>query len=268
MMMVLCLPALSDGKTLDLDADEEPAQVNAAPAADFTIPVKVNGKEVECGFWKGQDPADVAIEFGTLHSLDGKKIARLRQALQEEAQEQGLIVADDQKPTPYVRPKDKYNTAMAAKEGGGERRTVRTSEGLSIATLNDRFAQMQVATIKFAHSPFCQKFCTKENAGILGLAMSICGANLIWALVRYKKRKDTIKQKMEKLEEKHEEERERQKALFENCVSSSEAEALRGAFKNQIKSIQQREARAKAGMGPTEIKWGWPDWGYKRNMKD
>lgn len=46
MMMVLCLPALSDGKTLDLDADEEPAQVNAAPAADFTIPVKVNGKEV------------------------------------------------------------------------------------------------------------------------------------------------------------------------------------------------------------------------------
>jgi hypothetical protein len=158
----------------------------------------------------------VAIEFGTLHSLDGKKIARLRQALQEEAQEQGLVVADDQKPTPYVRPKDKYNTVMAAKEGGGERRTVRTSEGLSIATLNDRFAQMQVATIKvhgattlptsahrrpllcigsalnrvdvpaflqFAHSPFCQKFCTKENAGILGLAMSICGANLIWALV-------------------------------------------------------------------------------------
>lgn len=39
------------------------------------------------------------------------------------------------------------------------------------------------AFLQFAHSPFCQKFCTKENAGILGLAMSICGANLIWALV-------------------------------------------------------------------------------------
>lgn len=109
--------------------------------------------------------------------------------------------------------------------------------------------------------------------------------SLCCAEQRYKKRKDTIKQKMEKLEEKHEEERERQKALFENCVSSSvrhplagaalpsprdgvlchahlldcaaaaaaaeqEAEALRGAFKNQIKSIQKREARAKAGVRP------------------
>ena len=45
--------------------------------------------------------------------------------------------------------------------------------------------------------------------------------SLCCAEQRYKKRKDTIKQKMEKLEEKHEEERERQKALFENCVSSS-----------------------------------------------
>ena len=40
--------------------------------------------QIECGFWEGQDPVDVAIEFGTLHSLSASQIRKLRQVLTQE----------------------------------------------------------------------------------------------------------------------------------------------------------------------------------------
>lgn len=155
---------------LDLDADE----VVEAPTPDFTIPIKVNGQEVECGFWKGQDPADVAIEFGSLHQLDGKKIGRLRKALAAEAESRGLVLAEPA-PTQVVP------TEMPVHDGG--RRPGSNAHALSITKFTDKWAKMQVATIQFAHSPFCQKFCTRENGGVLGIAVAIAMINAIWATV-------------------------------------------------------------------------------------
>lgn len=255
-LLALFAQPAQTSKALDLDADEETTEPATAP--EFTIPVKIHGKEVECGFWKGQDPADVAIEFGSRHELDGKKIGRLRKAIEAEAVEKGLIAATPVSVNPYTPEKEKYNEATG--------KSIRTAEGLSVATFNDRFAQMQVATIKFAHSPFCQKFCTKENGSVLGIAMLIALGNVCWALTRYKNRREAVKQKLQRLEEQREQERERQKQLFENCVSSAEADALRGAFKNQINAIKQQEARMRAQ--EPRIKWGWPDWGSKKPIRD
>ena len=113
---------------LDLDALHDDA-----PPAAFEIPVKVNGQEVDCGFWPGQDPASVAIEFGSLHQLEGKQISRLRQALADEAAARGLL--DDSR-TPVAR------TRVDAPAG---------TQGLAVTRLTDRWAAMQVATVRFAH---------------------------------------------------------------------------------------------------------------------
>ena len=48
-------------------------------SAAFTI--EFDGLREHCGFWKGRDPAEVAMEFGRRHSLDSRKIEKLRQAL-------------------------------------------------------------------------------------------------------------------------------------------------------------------------------------------
>ena len=85
--LFLLLAAGAEATTpLDLDALQDDA-----PPAAFEIPVKVNGQEVDCGFWPGQDPASVAIEFGSLHQLEGKQISRLRQALADEAAARELL---------------------------------------------------------------------------------------------------------------------------------------------------------------------------------
>lgn len=196
----------------------------------------------------------MAIEFGTLHSLDGKKIGRLRKAITDEAVKQGLMRDPDAN---QVQP------AVAKEVPKQDTVVIKSAMPLAISQLNERWANVQVATIKFAHSPFCQKFCTKENGGVVGIALLIAFLNAAWALMRYQKRKDKVKKKMEKLEELHEEQRQQQKELFENSVSASEAEALRGAFKNQIKSIQKKRLEAEANGG-----WSLPSFGTRKNIKD
>ena len=175
-IVLLAPAAYADGgaETLDLDADE----VEAAPTPDFTIPIKVNGQQVECGFWKGQDPADVAIEFGSLHQLDGKKIARLRKALTDEAETRGLL-AEEPAPGPAPAPSQLVPTDNAAPT---EHERL-SANALSITRFQDKWAKMQVATIQFTHSPFCQKFCTRENAGVMGIAVSIAIFNACWAML-------------------------------------------------------------------------------------
>ena len=128
--LFLLLAAGAEATTpLDLDALQDDA-----PPAAFEIPVKVNGQEVDCGFWPGQDPASVAIEFGSLHQLEGKQISRLRQALADEAAARGLL--DDSR-APVAR------TRVDAPAG--------TQQGLAVTRLTDRWAAMQVATVRFAH---------------------------------------------------------------------------------------------------------------------
>jgi hypothetical protein len=169
----LAPPAAADpgggAAPLDLDAEE----VIAAPTPDFTIPIKVNGQEVECGYWKGQDPADVAIEFGSLHQLDGKKISRLRKAIAAEAETRGLL---DTEPAPAP-------TQVVPAETSAPDRSRPGAHALSITRFQDKWAKMQVATIQFAHSPFCQKFCTKENGGVMGVAVAIAIINAVWAMM-------------------------------------------------------------------------------------
>ena len=127
--LFLLLAAGAEATTpLDLDALHDDA-----PPAAFEIPVKVNGQEVDCGFWPGQDPASVAIEFGSLHQLEGKQISRLRQALADEAAARGLL--DDSR-APVARTRV---DAPAA------------TQGLAVTRLTDRWAAMQVATVRFAH---------------------------------------------------------------------------------------------------------------------
>ena len=127
--LFLLLAAGAEATTpLDLDALQDDA-----PPAAFEIPVKVNGQEVDCGFWPGQDPASVAIEFGSLHQLEGKQISRLRQALADEAAARGLL--DDSR-APVAR------TRVDAPAG---------TQGLAVTRLTDRWAAMQVATVRFAH---------------------------------------------------------------------------------------------------------------------
>ena len=87
-------------------------------------------------------------------------------------------------------------------------------------------------------------------------------------LQRYKRRKDAIKEKLKRLEEEEEVRREEQKKMFAENFSQSEASALAGAFSNQIKSIRKREAEKTQNNDLSSIKWGWPEWGNRRNMKD
>lgn len=136
----------------------------------------MNGQQVECGYWKGQDPADVAIEFGSLHQLDGKKIARLRKAITEEAETRGLL-AEESSPGP---PPSQLVPTDITEPAENQRLSV---NALSITRLQDKWAKMQVATIQFAHSPFCQKFCTQENAGVLGIAVAVAIFNGAWAML-------------------------------------------------------------------------------------
>ena len=128
--LFLLLAAGAEATTTPLDLD---ALQDDAPPAAFEIPVKVNGQEVDCGFWPGQDPASVAIEFGSLHQLEGKQISRLRQALADEAAARGLL--DDSR-APVAR------TRVDAPAG---------TQGLAVTRLTDRWAAMQVATVRFAH---------------------------------------------------------------------------------------------------------------------
>lgn len=178
--IVLVAPtAYADGgaETLDLDAEE----VDAAPTPDFTIPIKVNGQQVECGYWKGQDPADVAIEFGSLHQLDGKKISRLRKAIAAEAETRGLLA---EAPAPASEPASAPSQLVPADAAAPAESPKRPgAHALSITRFQDKWAKMQVATIQFAHSPFCQKFCTRENAGVMGIAVSIAIFNACWAML-------------------------------------------------------------------------------------
>jgi hypothetical protein len=179
-IMLLAPTAYADGgdaEPLDLDADD----VDDAPTPDFTIPVKVNGQQVECGYWKGQDPADVAIEFGSLHQLDGKKISRLRKAIADEAEARGLLAAQ---PAPASEPTSAPSQLVPTDAAAPAEDNMRPGAyALSITRFQDKWAKMQVATIQFAHSPFCQKFCTRENAGVMGIAVSIAIFNACWAML-------------------------------------------------------------------------------------
>ena len=86
---------------------------------------------------------------------------------------------------------------------------------------------------------------------------------------RYKRRKDAVKEKLKRLEEEEEVRREEQKRMFAESFSETEAAALAGAFTNQIKNIRNREAETQQDAGDlSSIKWGWPEWGNRRQMKD
>jgi hypothetical protein len=87
------------------------------------------------------------------------------------------------------------------------------------------------------------------------------------AAQRYKRRKDAVKEKLARLEEEEQLRRVEQKKMFSENFSQAEATALAGAFGNQIKSIRKREAEAQKPDGAS-IKWGWPEWGNRRQMKD
>ena len=51
----------STAAVLNLDDD---AEQDASEEPIFTLPITVKGAQVECGYFEGQDPVDVAIEFG------------------------------------------------------------------------------------------------------------------------------------------------------------------------------------------------------------
>lgn len=85
---------------------------------------------------------------------------------------------------------------------------------------------------------------------------------------RYKRRKDAVKAKLERLEAEEAERRVEQKKMFAENFSETEAAALAGAFGNQIKAIRKRDATAKNNNNLPSIKWGWPEWGNRRQMKD
>lgn len=85
---------------------------------------------------------------------------------------------------------------------------------------------------------------------------------------RYKRRKDAIKEKLARLEEEEAERRVGQKKMFAENFTEGEASALSGAFGNQIKAIRRAEAASQNSGGEQTIKWGWPEWGNRRQMKD
>ena len=86
---------------------------------------------------------------------------------------------------------------------------------------------------------------------------------------RYKRRKDAVKEKLKRPEEEEAARRVEQKKMFAESFSETEAAALAGAFTNQIKSIRKREAEAQKSNGDlSSIKWGWPEFGNRRQMKD
>lgn len=56
--------------------------------------------------------------------------------------------------------------------------------------------------------------------------------------------------------------------MFAENFTEGEASALSGAFGNQIKAIRRAEAASQNSGGEQTIKWGWPEWGNRRQMKD
>lgn len=123
---------------------------------------------------------------------------------------------------------------------------------------------------------------------VVGVAVAVAAINACWATVvsaclaavahaaadgcflgiqRYKRRKDAVKAKLVALEEEDQARRTAQSKLFAETFSESEASALTGAFRNQIKAIRKREAEAQESRGETAVRFGWPAWG-RRQMKD
>ena len=72
---------------------------------------------------------------------------------------------------------------------------------------------------------------------------------------RYKRRKDAVKAKLVALEEEDQARRTAQSKIFAETFSESEASALTGAFRNQIKAIRKREAEAQESRGETDARY-------------
>ena len=123
---------------------------------------------------------------------------------------------------------------------------------------------------------------------VVGVAVAVAAINACWATVvsaclpavvhagadgcflgiqRYKRRKDAVKAKLVALEEEDQARRTAQSKIFAETFSESEASALTGAFRAQIKAIRKREAEAQESRGETAVRFGWPAWG-RRQVKD
>eukprot|EP01052_Picozoa_sp_SAG31_P085126 SAG31_NODE_45557_length_258_cov_0.899371_1_plen_85_part_11 len=61
-MAVVQVTGDTDASVLNLD---EHVEQDAAEQPLFTLPITVKGAQVECAYFDGQDPVDVAIEFGS-----------------------------------------------------------------------------------------------------------------------------------------------------------------------------------------------------------
>lgn len=244
---------------LDLDIDEEQ---DKATEPLFTLPITVKGEQIECGFWEGQDPVDVAIEFGTLHSLSASQIRKLRQVLTQEVNDRLGEGASPGRAQTHVAPHDSATPKHTPPP-------VHSNVlGLRIAELHDSWASAQMATVNFAHSSFCQKHCTTENAGVLGVLATMISINAIWACIRYKGRKDKIKVKLERLAKEEAEMRKEQQEVFNETFTKGEIDALRGAMVSNLKGIRRREAETTAIQEGTQFKFGWPSWGNRKPIQE
>ena len=97
--------------------------------------------------------------------------------------------------------------------------------------------------MQFAHSSFCQKHCTTENAGVLGVLATMISINAIWACIRYKGRKDKIQAKLERLAKEEAEMRKEQQEVFNETFTKGEIDALRGAMVSNLKCDHPHDPR-------------------------